>query len=327
VATLADWTALEVAAVRDEAAEVRSFELVDPAGGPLPEWAPGAHIDVLAPDAGTADSDGLEMVRQYSLCGNPGDRHRYRIAVLREENGRGVSRFLHDSIKTGSRLLVRTPRNNFPLVTAPHYLFIAGGIGITPVLPMLRAAAGRGADWELHYGGRRRERMAFLAELGGYGEGVRALPEDEHGLLPLAQILATAGPDTAVYCCGPEPLLAAVERLWGERRTGTLHIERFQPRPQEPSAAPDREFEVRVASTGATVRVGPEQSIMDALGAAGFDIPSSCREGTCASCETTVLDGEVEHRDSVLTEDERVNGSTMMLCVSRAASPHLVLDL
>ena len=327
MATLADRTALEVVAVRDEAAEVRSFELVDPEGGLLPEWEPGAHIDVLAPDAVTAGSADNEMVRQYSLCGNPGDRRRYRFAVLREENGRGVSRFLHDSVEAGARLLVSAPRNNFPLVAAPRYVFIAGGIGITPLLPMLRAAAARGADWELHYGGRRRERMAFLGELDGHGERVRALPEDEHGLLPLAGILDTAQPDTAVYCCGPEPLLAAVERLWGERRTGTLHIERFQPRPQEPAAAPDREFEVRLATTGRSVRVGPGQSIMDALGAAGVDVPSSCREGTCASCETTVLDGEVEHRDSVLTEDERVNGSTMMLCVSRSASPRLVLDL
>ena len=321
MATLADWTALEVAAVRDEAAEVRSFELDDPDGWILPEWPPGEHIDVLAPDADP------EMVRQYSLCGNPDDRRRYRIAVLREEDGRGASRFLHDRVEAGARLLVSAPRNNFPLVASPRYLFIAGGIGITPLLPMLRAAAARGAHWELSYGGRRRDRMAFLAELDGHGERVRALPEDEHGLLPLAGILDAAGPGTAVYCCGPEPLLAAVERLWGERRTGTLHIERFQPRPQEPAAAPDQEFEVRVASTGATVRVGAEQSIMDALGAAGIDVPSSCREGTCASCETTVLDGEVEHRDSVLTEDERVNGDTMMLCVSRAASPQLVLDL
>ncbi|MEU8782780.1 PDR/VanB family oxidoreductase [Streptomyces sp. NPDC048637] len=319
--TLVDWTALDVAAVRDEVAEVRSFELVHPAGAALPKWAPGAHIDVLVTDADPG------MVRQYSLCGDPDDSGRYRFAVLREENGRGASRFLHESVTAGSQLLVRAPRNNFPLVSAPHYLFIAGGIGITPVLPMVRTAHEQGAEWDLFYGGRRRERMAFLPDLDGYGARVRVLPEDEHGLLPLAGILAAAGPDTAVYCCGPEPLLAAVERLWDERRVGTLHIERFQPRPQEPSAAPDKGFDVRVASTGATVRVGPEQSIMDALGTVGIDVPSSCREGTCASCETTVLAGEVEHRDSVLSEEERATGETMMLCVSRARSPQLVLDL
>ncbi len=321
MATSADWMALHVAAVRDEAADVRSFELVDPDCAALPEWAPGAHIDVLAPDTGP------EMVRQYSLCGEPADTGRYRIAVLREENGRGVSRFLHESVDVTSRLMVRGPRNNFPLVTAPRYLFIAGGIGITPILPMLRAAQERGADWVLYYGGRWRARMAFLAELGGYGDRVQVRPEEEHGLLPLAEILDAARPRTAIYACGPEPLLAAVERLWGERGVGTLHIERFQPRPQEPAAVPDDGFDVRVASTGATVRVGPGQSIMDALGAVGIEVPSSCHEGTCASCETRVLEGEVEHRDSVLSDAERATGATMMLCVSRARSPQLVLDL
>ncbi|MEV2214989.1 PDR/VanB family oxidoreductase [Streptomyces sp. NPDC050997] len=318
---MVDWTVLDVAAIRDEVAEVRSFELVHPAGAALPTWAPGAHIDVLVTDA---DPD---MVRQYSLCGDPDDSGRYRFAVLREENGRGASRFLHERVTAGSQLLVRAPRNNFPLVSAPHYLFVAGGIGITPVLPMVRTAHEQGADWGLYYGGRRRERMAFLPDLDGYGERVRVLPEDEHGLLPLAGILAVAGPDTAVYCCGPEPLLAAVERLWDERRVGTLHVERFQPRPQEPSTASDKGFDVRLVSTGVTVRVGPGQSIMDALGTAGIDVPSSCREGTCASCETTVLEGEVEHLDSVLSQEERAAGETMMLCVSRARSPQLVLDL
>ncbi|WP_265579764.1 flavin reductase family protein [Streptomyces spongiae] len=192
---------------------------------------------------------------------------------------------------------------------------------------MLRAAQERGVDWALYYGGRWRERMVFLAELGDHGERVRVRPEDEHGLLPLAEILDAAGPRTAVYACGPEPLLAAVERLWGERSVGTLHIERFQPRPQKPAAVPDDGFDVRVASTGRTVRVGPGQSIMDALGSVGIEVPASCREGTCASCETTVLDGEVEHRDSVLSDEERATGATMMLCVSRATSPQLVLDL
>jgi len=193
---------------------------------------------------------------------------------------------------------------------------------------MIREVHGRGAEWRLYYGGRRRARMAFrteLAEPAGYGERVLVLPDDEHGLLPLPEILDRVDPETQVYCCGPEPLLAAVERTFSGR-PDALHVERFHPREDAVPAAREA-FEVVLASTGATVRVAPEQSIMDALGAAGVDVLSSCREGTCASCETTVLDGEVDHRDSVLSEAERATGKTMMVCVSRARSPRLVLDL
>jgi ferredoxin-NADP reductase len=322
VQTPDDWMTLRVTASRIEAADVRSFVLADPDGAPLPAWTPGAHVDVCL-DAG--------LVRQYSLCGAPEDRGSYRIAVLREEAGRGGSRFLHDRVRTGDVLRVRAPRNNFPLVAARRYLFLAGGIGITPLLPMIGDVHGRGAEWQLYYGGRRRARMAFRAELAehaepaGHGGRVRVLPEDEHGLLPLPEILGLADAGTEVYCCGPEPLLAAVERTF----TGppdALHVERFHPR-EDAGTGSLAAFEVVLASTGATVRVGPDESIMDALGAAGVDVLSSCREGTCASCETTVLDGEVDHRDSVLSEAERATGKTMMVCVSRARSSRLVLDL
>jgi ferredoxin-NADP reductase len=288
---------------------VLSFVLT---GGDLPPWEPGAHVDVEIKPG---------LVRQYSLCGDPADRACWRIAVLREDPGRGGSRYLHDEVRPGAQLRVSEPRNNFPLTAAPEYVFVAGGIGITPLLPMLRQAADRGADWTLYYGGRRRDRMAFLDELAAYGERVRVLPEDEYGLLPLAEIFAAG--DAPVYCCGPEPLLAAAERTGPP---GRLRVERFRPR-GDLDAAPAEGFDVLASSSGQTVRVATGESILDALDAAGILMPSSCREGTCGSCETTVLEGEVDHRDSVLSAQERESGKTMMVCVSRARSARLVLDL
>lgn len=319
VSTSADWMTLRVTAIREEAEDVRSYVLADHRGAELPDWAPGAHIDVLL--AG-------EMIRQYSLCGRPGERGAYRVAVLREEHGRGGSRFLHDRVRIGDELKVRGPRNHFPLADAVRYLFVAGGIGITPLLPMIHDVIARGPDWRLFYGGRRRSRMAFLAELGGIAHTgqVHVLPEDEHGLLPLADILRTADDATVLHCCGPEPLLAAIERAWTGQPPDRLRTERFHAR-EDSAGGPDREFAVVLSSTGQTVPVAADQSIMDALGAVGIDVPFSCREGTCGSCETPVLAGEVEHRDSVLSEAERAANKTMMLCVSRARSARLVLDL
>jgi ferredoxin-NADP reductase len=291
-----------------EAEDVVSFVL---GGDELPPWTPGAHIDVeIRP--------GLR--RQYSLCGDPADRDHWRIAVLREDPGRGGSRYLHDEVEAGATLRVGQPRNNFPLVPAAGYVFVAGGIGITPLLPMLRAAHAAGTDWTLYYGGRRRARMAFLDALAGYGERVRILPEDECGLLPLAEIVHER--DHPVYCCGPEPLLAAAERLCPP---GRLRVERFHPR-DGAQEGPAEEFEVVASASGRTVRVAPGESVLDALDDAGVPVPASCREGTCGTCETAVLEGEIDHRDSVLSDEERASGKTMMICVSRARSARLVLD-
>ncbi|HVV12562.1 PDR/VanB family oxidoreductase [Amycolatopsis sp.] len=287
------------------AEDVVAIELT---GAGLPSWAPGAHVDVEVRPG---------LVRQYSLCGDPGARDRWRIAVLREESGRGGSLHLHDTVTEGMTLNVGEPRNNFPLKPSPEYVFVAGGIGITPLLPMLRAADAAGARWRLYYGGRRRSRMAFLDELAGYGDRVHVLPEDEQGLLPLREIFAAG--TAPVYCCGPEPLLAAAERVCPPDR---LRVERFHARDQ---TGPTTGFVVSVS--GRTIDVGPGESLLDALDAAGIPMPSSCREGTCGSCETAVLAGEVDHRDSVLSEQERADGRTMMVCVSRARSGRLVLDL
>lgn len=308
---------LSVVDITRETDDVLSYVLADPDGTRLPDWAPGAHVDVHLPP---------DLVRQYSLCGDPADRHRWRIAVLLEQDGRGGSRYLHERVTVGSRLPVGLPRNNFPLVTASCYRFVAGGIGITPLLPMIAAVHADGADWTLHYGGRTRARMAFLTELSGYADRVSTLPEAEHGLLPLDRILEDAPEGAVVYCCGPEPLLRAIERVHSGR-TGSLHVERFRPKAVETDAAADGGFEVVLEATGRVIQVAPGQSVLTAVQRAGVDVPSSCEEGTCGSCETPVLKGEIDHRDSVLTEDERAAGRTMMLCVSRSRSPRLVLDL
>jgi len=291
------------------------LDLSDPGGGELPAWTPGAHIDV-SPAAG--------VVRQYSLCGEPGDRAVWRIAVLREPDGRGGSQALHDKLREGDLVEVGGPRNHFPLVAAPRYLFIAGGIGITPLLPMVAAAAATGADWRLHYGGRSRRSMAFRDALcEAYGERVLIYPQDETGLLDLDAILADEPADTPVYCCGPEPLLQAVEQRCAGR---PLHVERFAPKEQGEPVRPES-FEVELARAGRTLTVPPGKSILRVVEDAGIPVLWSCTEGTCGTCETAVLDGAVDHRDSLLTPEERAANDTMFICVSRAAGPRLILDL
>jgi ferredoxin-NADP reductase len=292
--------------------------LRDPDGAELPAWTPGAHVDLLLTD---------DLVRQYSLCGDPAERTNWRIAVLREPDGRGGSAFVHDKLEPGAIVRVRGPRNHFTLEPAPRYLFLAGGVGITPILPMLAAAEAAGADWRLVYGGRSRATMAFAGELlATHGERVELRPQDEHGLLDLDALLAEAGEGTLVYCCGPAPLLDAVEARCASRPAGTLHVERFTPKDV---GAPLRagSFEVELAQTGATLTVPPDRSVLEVLEDAGVPVLSSCREGTCGTCETGVLAGTVDHRDSLLTDDERAADDTMFPCVSRAACPKLVLDL
>jgi ferredoxin-NADP reductase len=311
-----------VVKVRDEAATgVAALVLADPDGNDLPDWRPGAHIDVLLDDGA--------IVRQYSLCGSPADRSSWRIGVLRDPNSRGGSERVHDELHEGATVRVRGPRNHFPLVDSPRYQFIAGGIGITPILTMIAAANAAGAEWELLYGGRERSSMAFLEELEDYGERVRVWPQDEHGLLDLEATLGTRRDDTLVYCCGPEPLLGAVEQACAGWPDGSLHIERFAARamPEQDVADALQSFEVVCQRSGITVEVGPDTSIYDAVAEAGVDVLSSCMEGVCGTCECGVLEGEPDHRDSVLTDAEREDGALMMICVSRSRSERLVLDI
>ncbi|GHH35348.1 ferredoxin-NADP reductase [Streptomyces umbrinus] len=302
---------------RDLAAEgVLALTLRHPLGEELPAWEPGAHIDVVL-------GPGLE--RQYSLCGDPADRHSWRVAVLREPDGRGGSAHVHGQLEAGGKVRVRGPRNHFALQPSPRYRFVAGGIGITPILPMLAEAEASGAEWTLLYGGRTRNSMAFVEELSPYGDKVRIAPQDEAGLLDLAAELGTPQPGTLVYCCGPGPLLDAVEERCAQWPKGSLHVERFQPKVQETGA--DTEFQVVLERSGRTLTVPADVSVLDTVRSAGVEVLFSCTEGTCGTCETDVLEGTPDHRDSVLTDEERETGETMLICVSRCRGKRLVLDL
>lgn len=289
-----------------------------PAGDPLPPWAPGAHLDlVLRPG----------LVRQYSLCGDPGDRSVLEVAVLREAEGRGGSKFVHDELSGGDRIGIRGPRNHFGLVDAPSYLFIAGGIGITPLVPMVAAADASGAEWRLVYGGRSRSSMAFHEDLNRkYGDRVIIWPQDEAGLLDLDTLLGTPSAGTEVYCCGPESLLAAVEQRCQCWPPGALHVERFSPK-RNAEGGERAGFQVELVRSGVTLDVAEDKSILGAVEDAGIPVLSSCQQGTCGTCETRVLGGAVEHRDSVLSDEEQAANDTMMICVSRARGGQLILDL
>ncbi|MEV4643461.1 PDR/VanB family oxidoreductase [Saccharopolyspora sp. NPDC049357] len=298
------------------AAGVVRLTLRHPDGGPVPEWEPGAHIEIVLRD---------DLVRQYSLCGDPADRSTLQVAVLREPDGRGGSDYVHRELAEGDLLRIRGPRNHFPLVRAKKYLFLAGGIGITPILPMIDAVDRAGADWRLAYGGRSRDTMAFADELvTRYGPRVGLSPEDETGRLDLDTLLRGACRRTAVYCCGPESLLAEVESRFPSRRRGALHLERFKATQVD---APTSGFEVELARSRLTLTVPENRSILEVAEDAGVPVLSSCQEGICGTCETPVLDGVPDHRDSLLTEAERAANRTMMICVSRTCGTRLILDL
>ncbi|MFD5876653.1 PDR/VanB family oxidoreductase [Streptomyces sp. NPDC060322] len=296
-----------------EAEGVLSVELAHPDGKPLPAWTPGAHLDVHAGG----------QVRQYSLCGDPHTPDVYRVGVLNEPASRGGSRFVHTQLRPGQQITVSEPRNRFELEDADAYVFVAGGIGITPLLAMAREAARRGTAWRMVYGGRSRASMAFTGELDALGGDVTLVPQDEQGHIDLDAALTGLPDGTLVYSCGPEPLLKAVEqRCPGDR----LRLERFAA-PTVEHDGDDEAFEVECRTSGLTLTVGAGTSVLEAAESAGLAVESSCRDGICGSCETRVLGGTPDHRDFLLSEAERVAGASMMICVSRCASGRLVLDL
>ncbi|WP_225830942.1 PDR/VanB family oxidoreductase [Streptomyces sp. NK08204] len=293
-------------------------------GGQLPRWEPGAHLDVVLPSG---------LVRQYSLCGDPEDPSSYTVATRLVEDGRGGSREVHEQLAEGMELEVRGPRNRFPLVEAESYVFVAGGIGITPILPMLRSLPD-GADWRMLYCGRTRASMPFLEEVCGLaGTGVppagaeprapgrlTVAAEDEVGRPDLDVLFAGMPAGTAVYCCGPEGLMAAVEARLPEG--AALHLERFVPRL---STEGNRAFEVELRRSGRTLTVEADTTVLTAVRRELPDTAYSCRQGFCGTCRQRVLEGQVEHRDELLTDAERAD--SMLICVSRARGERLVLDM
>ncbi|QSE93754.1 oxidoreductase [Rhodococcus pseudokoreensis] len=313
---------MRVASVKSEAEEVNSLRLESPDGRKLSGWTPGAHIELTLPSG---------RVRQYSLHGDPADEHSYDIAVLRQESGRGGSVELHESLLAGEMVRVRGPVNRFPLRDNDEYLFIAGGIGITPIIPMVRDVQRRRKKWTLVYGGKTLTSMAFREHLSDISQGsVWFVAEDEHGRIDLKLVLDSAGSRAAVYCCGPSGLISSVEDACSERQM-EFHFERFAANPEAGAASvldgTTRSFEVELRRTGQVLRVAENQSILQAVREAIPDVPSSCEDGFCGSCETKVLGGIPEHNDSILSESERREGNTMMICVGRSRTCRLELDL
>jgi ferredoxin-NADP reductase len=297
---------LVVRRVAEEASGVVSLRLSTADWSPLPSWQPGCHLDLELP-SGT--------VRQYSLCGDPDDPFTYRIAVRLLGTG---SREVH-ALAPGDVVSVRGPRNAFPFIRMRRYLFIAGGIGITPILPMVQLAAARGADWHLVYCGRSRSSMPFLDEIDGLDSSrVWIRPDTEYGVpVSGAELLTQALPDTRVYCCGPPPMIAGVRV---DRGSG-LHYERFSP----PPIRDGHPFSVELRRSGLVLQVPADRSALDVIRSSIPSVAYSCRQGFCGTCRVRLLAGEVQHHDSVLTDDERQGA--MAICVSRGRDSRVVLDL
>lgn len=285
--------------------DVVALRLAAPGGGMLPAWQPGAHLDIELPSG---------LRRHYSLCGDPADRTGYRIAVRRLPDGGGGSVEVHEKLRPGVELTVRGPRNAFPFAADRTVLLLAGGIGITPLLPMARQAARAGLDWRLVHCGRTRASLPFTDELAALGaDRVEVLADDEHGRPDGAGLLRRAPAGAAVYCCGPAPMLDAVRAAFDASRARALHFERFTPAP----VVVGHPFEVRLRSTGTILQVPADRSVLDVLLDADPATPYSCRQGFCGVCTLTVASGTVEHRDSRLSARERAGGR-MRVCVSRA---------
>jgi vanillate O-demethylase ferredoxin subunit len=313
---------VRVAHKRREAEAICSYELVRDDGMPLPPFEAGAHIDVHLPG---------NLVRQYSLCNAPGETHRYLIAVLRDTDSRGGSRAIHDQVHAGSILKISAPKNHFPLAEAQRTLLLAGGIGVTPILAMAEALAGKGAAFEMHYSARSPERAAFRERIGASAFAGKAHFHFDGGdssqLLDLNSLLAEPDPHKHLYVCGPQGFIdhvlgSARERGWP---TAQLHVEYFGAAATDTSG--DRPFDVKLASSGRVVTVAADKTVLEALAEQGVAIPYACAEGVCGTCLTRVLDGQPDHRDLYLTEDERAANNQFTPCCSRARTPMLLLDL
>ncbi|MBE7368854.1 PDR/VanB family oxidoreductase [Ramlibacter pallidus] len=307
---------------KQEALDIASFELARPDGGALPAFSAGSHIDVQVPGG---------LTRQYSLCNDAAENHRYRIAVLRDANSRGGSAAMHEALKEGDTLLISEPRNHFPLVHAQRTLLFAGGIGVTPLLAMAQRLATSGADFTLHYSTRSAERTAFRDEIGAsaYADRVRFHFDDGEAAqkLDLAAELGAPQPGTHLYVCGPTGFIDFVVKTaqglgWPQEQ---VHLEYFGAAPQDTTG--DRAFQVKIASSGAVYDIPADQTVVHALQEHGIEILTSCEQGVCGTCITRVLQGECDHRDLYFTDEEKAANDQFTPCCSRAKSPLLVLDL
>jgi ferredoxin-NADP reductase len=311
-----------IQSARSESKGVMSFELRAPDGGDLPAFTAGSHIDVHLPNG---------ITRCYSLVNSQAERDRYVIAVSLDPNSKGGSRYMFESQLVGQTIKAGGPRNNFRLVEdAPHTVLIAGGIGITPMHAMIMRLEELGKSWELHYGTRERAAAAFRAEL----EALEAARpgrvhfnfdvEDGH-MLDVAKVVAGARPEAHLYCCGPAPMLEIYKAAAAGRNPDTVHLEYFAAPVVE--AGENTAFTLVLQDSGQTFEIGSDQSILDVLLDAGIAAPFSCGAGECGSCVVEVLEGEPEHRDCVLSDNERAGNKLMMICVSRAKSKKLVINL
>jgi phthalate 4,5-dioxygenase reductase subunit len=313
-------TPLSVARAFPLAAGIHGYELRDPRGAPLPAFTPGAHVTVQTPNG---------LLRKYSLASDSGDRERYVIAVKREPDGRGGSASLVDDCRAGAQLPCSAPRNDFELsAKAREFLFIAGGIGITPIMSMVRHLAARGdVRFRLYYLTRSANETAFLDELSAAAFSRSVVIHHDGGdparSLDLWPLLERPRAAAHVYGCGPRPMLQALRDMTGHWPASAIHIESFADAATL-AAAEDRPFRVRLARSGGIVEVAADQSILEALREHGLDVPSSCESGTCGTCRTRLLEGIADHRDLVLASDEQADH--IMVCVSRARSPAIVID-
>ena len=313
---------LSVRSVERLAEDVVGLVLEAPDGSALPRWSPGAHVEVECGDP--------DRARAYSLCSDPEETGSWRIAVLRELRGRGGSAWIHDVVRPGTVLRVRGPRNRFPFDEAfsGPILFLAGGIGVTPLLPMAARVRALGRDYRFIYCGRSRARMAFLEELRAvHGPRLELAVSEEGTRLDLEVLVASLPAGVRIWACGPIRMLDALERLLEGRPEGTLTTERFAAQASRLDPSRERAFAVELAHTGLTLEVPPDRTLLEVLRAANVDLPSDCEEGLCGTCEVEVLEGEVDHRDAVLSRGERAQNRKMMACCSRAAGPRLVLGL
>lgn len=310
--------AVRIVSTKDVAEGVRSFELARPNSGDLPHFRAGAHVDVYLESG---------KMRQYSLCGSPADCRSYRIAVQREVAGRGGSSELFETWQPGKVVLVSAPRNQFELAEgAKRYVLIAGGIGITPLLPMAATLESRGADFHLYYCTRNRQRTAFLDELEPLIAKGRVTVHHDDGVvdrqLDFARLLSTSEAGCQIYYCGPRPMMQALEKATAHWPEHSVHREFFSARDDLPSGT---SFRIRLQKSGRTFDVPPGRSIVQVLRDAGVPVDVSCEEGVCGTCRTKYLEGDPVHRDLVLSDRERTE--YVMICCARAKTSELVLDL